>query len=53
MPSTRCVASLVALTGLFAAVTFDADAMAAGADDPYLAATDLAELLVSRGHALP
>jgi argininosuccinate lyase len=30
-------------------VSFDADAMRAGTDDPLLAATDLAELLVRRG----
>jgi argininosuccinate lyase len=42
-------ASLVALTGLFAAVTFDRAAMRAQSDDPLLAATDLAELLVRRG----
>ena len=29
--------------------TFDTDAMAAGADNPYAAATDLAEFLVERG----
>jgi argininosuccinate lyase len=42
-------ASLLALTGLLATVSFDADAMRAGTDDPLLAATDLAELLVRRG----
>lgn len=43
------IASLRALTGLFDAVVFDADAMRVQADSPYLAATDLAELLVRRG----
>ncbi len=43
------VASLVALTGLFAALSFVADAMRRGADSPYLGATDLAEFLVRAG----
>ncbi len=43
------VASLLALTGLFGGLTFDADAMRAGADSPYLGATDLAEFLVRAG----
>ena len=43
------ILSLRALTGLFDALTFDADAMRVQADSPYLAATDLAELLVRRG----
>jgi argininosuccinate lyase len=42
-------ASVLALTGLLEGVTFVADAMNAQADDPLLAATDLAELLVVRG----
>src|SRR6185312_1452375 len=42
-------ASVLALTGLLEGVTFVADAMRAQADDPFLAATDLAELLVARG----
>jgi argininosuccinate lyase len=42
-------ASLLALTGLLDGVTFLADGMRAQADDPFLAATDLAELLVVRG----
>ncbi len=42
-------ASVLALTGLLATATFDADAMRARTDDPLLAATDLAELLVRRG----
>ena len=41
--------SLRALAGLFAEIAFVADAMRAGAASPYLAATDLAELLVRRG----
>ncbi|MEZ5180705.1 MAG: argininosuccinate lyase [Acidimicrobiales bacterium] len=41
--------ALVALGGLLATATFRADAMAAAADSPYAAATDLAELLVERG----
>ena len=39
----------LALDGLLRTVTFNADAMAAGADDPFAAATDLAEWLVARG----
>ena len=39
----------LALDGLMGTVAFDADAMAAGADDPFAAATDLAEWLVARG----
>src|SRR5438874_773035 len=42
-------ASLLALTGLLAGVTFVADAMRAQVDDRFLAATDLADLLVVRG----
>ena len=41
--------ALVAIGGLLATATFRADAMAAAADSPYAAATDLAELLVERG----
>ena len=43
------VASLLALTGLFTEIGFEADAMRRGADSPYLAATDLAEYLVRQG----
>ena len=39
----------LALDGLMGTVAFDAEAMAAGADDPFVAATDLAEWLVARG----
>jgi len=42
-------ASLLALTGLVEGLEFDRDAMRAQSDDPLLAATDLAELLVRRG----
>lgn len=41
--------ALVAIGGLLATSTFRTDAMAAAADSPYAAATDLAELLVERG----
>jgi argininosuccinate lyase len=41
--------SLEALRGLMATVTFDTQAMARAADEPTLAATDLAEWLVQRG----
>ena len=41
--------SLLALTGLLQGVTFVTEAMRAQTDDPLLAATDLAELLVRRG----
>jgi argininosuccinate lyase len=41
--------ALVALTGMIATATFRADRMQAAADDPVLAATDLAEWLVVRG----
>ena len=41
--------ALAALSGLLSTATFDEDRMAAAADDPFLAATDLAEVLVSRG----
>jgi argininosuccinate lyase len=40
---------LGALSGLLATATFDHDRMQAAADTPYVAATDLAELLVERG----
>lgn len=40
---------LAAITGLFAAAELRYDRMAAAADDPMAAATDLAELLVRRG----
>ncbi len=43
------LASLLAMSGLFAGVTFDAAAMGRGADSPFLAATDLAEYLVRAG----
>ena len=41
--------ALAAMTGLLATATFDTDRMAEAADDPALAATDLAELLVQGG----
>jgi argininosuccinate lyase len=41
--------ALVALGGLLATATFRTEVMAAAADSPYAAATDLAELLVERG----
>jgi argininosuccinate lyase len=40
---------LAAMTGLIETATFRTDRMAAAADSPYAAATDLAELLVRRG----
>lgn len=40
---------VLAFDGLMQTVEFNADAMAAGADDPFAAATDLAEWLVGRG----
>lgn len=40
---------VLALDGLMQTVEFDAHAMAAGADDPFAAATDLAEWLVAGG----
>ena len=40
---------LAALSGMLAEVVFDTDRMAAAADDPAAAATDLAELLVRTG----
>jgi argininosuccinate lyase len=40
---------LVAMAGLVGTLTFRTDRMAAAADSPYAAATDLAELLVRRG----
>lgn len=40
---------LLALDGMIASTVFDLDAMAAQADTPYAAATDLAEWLVARG----
>ena len=43
------LASLLALSGLFAEITFDAASMRRGADSPFLAATDLAEYLVRAG----
>ena len=39
----------LALNGLLRTLSFRADAMAAGADDPFAAATDLAEWLVAAG----
>ena len=41
--------ALAALAGLLRTAAFDTGRMQAAADDPLLAATDLAELLVSRG----
>ena len=41
--------ALAAMSGLLATSTFATDAMAAAADSPYAAATDLAELLVEGG----
>lgn len=41
--------ALGAMTGLYRTVGFDTTRMAAAADSPYAAATDLAELLVSDG----
>ena len=41
--------ALAALAGLLRTATFDTDRMRGAADDPLLVATDLAELLVSRG----
>ena len=41
--------ALAALAGLLRTAAFDEDRMAAAADDPYLAATDLAEVLVRQG----
>ncbi len=43
------IASVRALTGLFDAITFEDDVMGAGAESPYLGATDLAEFLVEGG----
>lgn len=41
--------TVLALDGMVATLTFNTDAMAAQADNPYAAATDLAEFLVQRG----
>ena len=41
--------ALAALAGLLRTAAFDEARMAAAADDPFLAATDLAEVLVGRG----
>ncbi len=41
--------ALLAMTGLYATITFRPGPMAAAADSPYAAATDLAELLVTDG----
>ncbi len=41
--------SLLALTGMIATITFVPAALRAQVDDPFLAATDLAELLVRKG----
>ncbi|MFV0316364.1 MAG: argininosuccinate lyase [Microthrixaceae bacterium] len=41
--------ALGAMSGMYRTLTFDTAAMARSADNPYGAATDLAELLVSRG----
>ncbi len=46
---TQVRGALAALAGLLRTATFAEDRMAAAADDPLLAATDLAEVLVSRG----
>ena len=43
--------TMLALDGMIATVGFNADAMRAGADSPYAAATDLAEFLVVNGMA--
>jgi argininosuccinate lyase len=40
---------LGAMAGVYATITFDTDAMAAAADSPNAAATDLAEMLVADG----
>jgi argininosuccinate lyase len=45
----QVVLALGALGGLLATATFDTAAMAEAADGPYLAATDLAEVLVEQG----
>jgi len=41
--------TLLALDGMLSTTTFNVDVMAAQADSPYAAATDLAEWLVGRG----
>ncbi len=41
--------TLLALDGMLATLTFNTDAMAAQANSPYAAATDLADFLVQRG----
>ncbi len=46
---TQVRRALLALGGLFETITFDAHRMQAAADSPFVAATDLAEYLVSRG----
>ena len=43
--------TLLALDGMISTTTFNVDAMAAQADTPYVAATDLAEWLVGQGMA--
>ncbi len=43
--------AVAALSGLYSTITFEAARMQAAADSPLSAATDLAELLVSRGMA--
>lgn len=45
----QIVLALGAMGGLLASCTFVTDAMAAAADSPYVAATDLAEYLVEQG----
>ena len=45
--------ALGALAGMIATATFDTARMAAAASAPTMAATDLAEWLVARGHAVP
>ena len=46
---TQVSRAVSALGGLYASVTFDLSAMQRAADTPFVAATDLAELLVERG----
>ena len=46
---TQITRAVSALSGLYATVVFDTAAMQRAADTPFVAATDLAELLVERG----
>ena len=46
---TQVTRAVSALSGLYATVVFDVAAMQRAADTPFVAATDLAELLVERG----